>query len=235
MMSNLFIFYKKNITNSRIIIFAQSYIEAKETLFALNNYADIEYNLNEYRLQMVDTDKLYEELHLKDYEGYPYILTEENYERLSKYIENKTFSQLHNTQILTKKRAEFLSGGEENKFQSTQEFIETLKNNAEHKESLRNEILSMFKNIGEVWYAPITRQYSKMICDDIIYGRSRYEVIETYNKLLNDKLIYDRGMKPSLLIEKYPNYSEEDINRYIKFRNYIKEHNIKQLPIITDY
>lgn len=234
-MSNLFIFYKKNKTDKRVIIFAQSYIEAKETLFALNNYADIEYDLNEYRLQIVDTDKLYEELHLKDYEGYPYILTEENYNHLVNYIENKTFSNIHNTQILTKKRAEWWSGSDKNNFPSTQEFIEVLKNNAEHKEALRNEICSMFKNIGEVWYARITRKYSKLICEDIIYGRSRYEVIETYNKLLNDKLICDKWGTPSLLIENYPNYTQEDIDRYIKFKNYIKEHNIKQLPIITDY
>ena len=145
-MSNLFIFYKKNKTDKRVIIFAQSYIEAKETLFALNSYADIEYDLNEYRLQEVDTEKLYEELNLEDYEGYPYILTEDNYKHISDYVVNKSFSQLHNTKVLTQKRAEFLCG-DSNKFPSTQEFIEGLKNNAEHKESIRNEISSMFNKL----------------------------------------------------------------------------------------
>ena len=62
-MSTLYIFYKKNKANERTVIFANSYLEAKETLFILNKHADIVYDLDKCRYQHIDTEKLYGELH----------------------------------------------------------------------------------------------------------------------------------------------------------------------------
>jgi len=234
-MSTLYIFYKKNKFNERVIIYANSYLEAKETLFALNNYADLVYDINEYRFQHVDTVALYNELKLNDtYEGYPYILTEENYKNLEKSIEDKTFSNIHNTKVLTKEIADSLTNKNSNYSMYTlEEFKRSMQQMSESKEKQRNEINSMIDHIGDVWYAKIYPNNLRLGPENYVYGRSRKEVLdalneydEKYKKLQND--VY-------LLITSYPNYTMDDLKRYEKFVTYIKEHNIKKLPFITNY
>lgn len=235
-MSTLYIFYKKNKFNERVIIYANSYLEAKETLFALNNYADLVYDINEYRYQHVDTVALYNELKLNDtYEGYPYILTEENYKNIEKSIEDKTFSNIHNTKVLTKGMADHLYADDKkcNSLYTLEEFKRSMQQMSESKEKQRNEINSMIDHIGDVWYAKIYPNNLRLGPENYVYGRSRKEVLdalneydEKYKKLQND--VY-------LLITSYPNYTMDDLKRYEKFVNYIKEHNIKKLPFITNY
>ena len=61
------------------------------------------------------------------------------------------------------------------------------------------------------------------------------EVLDELEKIRSTLRTYQPDQTPKLLISKYPNYTEEDFNNYMRFRNYIKEHNIKKLPIITNY
>jgi len=236
-MSTLYIFYKKDKFNERVIIYANSYLEAKEALFALNNYADLVYDINEYRYQHVDTVALYNELKLNDtYEGYPYILTEENYKNLEKSIEDKTFSNMHNTHVLTKGMADRMGIDDKkcNSLYTLDEFKRSMQQMAESKEKQRNEIDSMIDHIGEVWYTVIKTPLL-LGPENYIYGRSRKEVLDTfneYNKDINHEGLY-KGVY--LLISSYPNYNIDDLARYDKFVTYIKEHNIKKLPFITNY
>ena len=238
-MSTLYIFYKKNKTNERAIIYANSYLEAKETLFALNNYADIVYDLNEYRYQHVDTEKLYAELHLDDnYEGYPYILTEENYKNLENYIKDKQFSCMHNTHILTKKLANELSGEESsNKYvkyplYSLTEFKNLLWTASDNNKNKKKAISDMIDHIGDIWYTTLEKKL-RVGPENYVYGKSRKEVLDTLIKM--DERYKDERPEIKLLIVSYPNYTEDDINRYDKFVSYIKDHKIKKLPIITNY
>ena len=236
-MSTLYIFYKKDKFNERVIIYANSYLEAKEALFALNSYADLVYDINEYKYQHVDTVALYNELKLNDtYEGYPYILTEENYKNIEKSIEDKTFSNMHNTHVLTKGMANHM-GADDNKCNSLytlEEFKRSMQQMTENKEKQRNEIDSMIDHIGDVWYTVIKTPL-RLGPENYIYGRSRKEVLDTfneYNKDINHEGLY-KGVY--LLISSYPNYNVDDLTRYEKFVTYIKEHNIKKLPFITNY
>ena len=233
-MSTLYIFYKKDKFNERVIIYANSYLEAKETLFALNNYADLVYDINEYKYQHVDTSALYNELKLNDtYEGYPYILTEENYKNIEKSIEDKTFSNMHNTHVLTKGMADRMGIYDKkcNSLYTLDEFKRSMQQMTENKEKQRNEIESMFDHIGDVWYAKFKTPL-RLGPENYVYGRSRKEVLDTLNEY--DK--YNNIRKEAyLLISSYPNYTDEDLKRYDKFVTYIKEHNIKKLPFITNY
>ena len=236
-MSTLYIFYKKDKFNERVIIYANSYLEAKEALFALNNYADLVYDINEYKYQHVDTVALYNELKLNDtYEGYPYILTEENYKNIEDSIEDKTFSNIHNTKVLTKEIADHLHADDKNcryPIYSLDEFKRSLQQMQDNREKQKNGISNMIDHVGEIWYAKIYPNNLRLGPENYVYGRSRKEVLdalneydEKYKKLQND--VY-------LLITSYPNYTMDDLKRYEKFVTYIKEHNIKKLPFITNY
>ena len=66
-----------------------------------------------------------------------------------------------------------------------------------------------------------------------VYGRSRKEVLDTLNEY--DEKYKDLQKGVYLLITSYPNYTNDDLKRYDKFVTYIKEHNIKKLPFITNY
>lgn len=234
-MSTLYIFYKKDKFNERVIIYANSYLEAKEALFALNNYADLVYNINEYRYQHVDTVALYNELKLNDtYEGYPYILTEENYKNLEKSIEDKTFSNIHNTHVLTKGMADRMGVDDKkcNSLYTLEEFKRSMLQMTESKEKQRNEIDSMIDHIGDVWYTVIKTPL-QLGPENYVYGRSRKEVLDTLNEY--DEKYKELQKGAYLLISSYPNYTTEDLKRYDKFVTYIKEHNIKKLPFITNY
>ena len=233
-MSKLYIFYKKYKTNERVIIYADSYMEAKDTLFALNNYADLIYDLNEYKLQHVNTEKLFKELHLDEtYDGYPYILTEENYKNLEDAIIDKLFSNIHNAHVLTKK----ISGNmnEDNKICNSlytlDEFKRSLQQMQDNRERQKNGISNMMDHVGEIWYTKIYPSNLRLGPENYVYGRSRKEVLDTlneYNENIKNKDVY-------LLITSYPNYTMDDLKRYEKFVTYIKEHNIKKLPFITNY
>jgi hypothetical protein len=233
-MSALYIFYKKDKTNERVIIYADSYMEAKDALFALNNYADLVYDLNEYKLQHVNIAKLFNELHLDEtYDGYPYILTEENYKNLEDAIEDKLFSNIHNTHVLTKGLAEKMKVDDINKFPfySLDEFKRSLQQMQDNRDKLKNEIDNMITHVGEIWYMKINTSNLRLGAENYIYGRSRKEVLDTLYEY--DKTIKNNGTY--LLITSYPNYTNDDIKRYEKFVTYIKEHNIKKLPFITNY
>ncbi len=240
MMGMLYIFFKKNKTNERIIIYAYSYTEAKEALFALNSYANMIYDINEYRAQSVDTAKVEEELNItKEYSGYPYILSEADYEKIEPYIIDKQYSYMHNAHVLTKKMTDpfginCVNGEKCNSLYTLDEFKHSMQQMVENKEKQRNEIESMFDHIGEVWYTVIKTPL-RLGPENYIYGRSRKEVLDTfneYNKDINHEGLY-KGVY--LLISSYPNYNVDDLTRYEKFVTYIKEHNIKKLPFITNY
>lgn len=233
-MNTLYIFYKKNKTNERIIIYADSYMEAKDTLFALNNYADLVYDLNEYKLQHVNIEKLFKELHLDEtYDGYPYILTEENYKNLEDAIEDKSFSNIHNTHVLTKKIAGNMNKDNKicNSLYTLDEFKRSLQQMQDNRERQKNGINNMMDHVGEIWYTKIYPNNLRLGPENYVYGRSRKEVLDALNE-------YDKNIKNKdiyLLITSYPNYTMDDLKRYEKFVTYIKEHNIKKLPFITNY
>lgn len=242
-MSTLYIFYKKDKFNERVIIYANSYLEAKEALFALNNYADLIYDLNEFKCQHVNEEKMYEELKLnEEYEGYPYILTEENYKNIENSIIDKTYSNIHNTHLLTKKYANNLgmcdNSSNNNPLYTTEEFVSLLKEHSEEKKKTLNSIESMIKNIGDVWFAKYksnvnTNYITAMYTDKYVYGHNRYEVINELKRLSEDNKNKIDNFDTYLLISSYPNISSNDIKRYKDFVTYIKNHNIKKLPFTT--
>ena len=88
-MSMLYVFHSRKHTGRRIVIYACSYLEAKQAMgqYALN---DNEFDLNEFQLYKVPADKLLNVLKLEDdYTSYQYKLSEEQFKKLSKHIANK--------------------------------------------------------------------------------------------------------------------------------------------------
>jgi len=108
--THLFCFYKKNITNKRIIITAHTYFEAIDLLIELNIKANEIYDLNEYLKYDIDKEILYKICNIeKDYEGYPYFISEELFSKLKNYILNYTFANMHNTKALRCKTNKYVS------------------------------------------------------------------------------------------------------------------------------
>ena len=126
-------------SQKRIIIYAESYLEAKEALFEFNPYADKTYNILEYKKYEVDKLKYGEILNL-DIEmlSYPRILSEKEFETICSspehIINDKAFNDIHNTKVLTKSFA-----GEDTALMSTSEFVNALKENADHKQVIKKQ------------------------------------------------------------------------------------------------
>ena len=100
--THIYCFYKKDKTNKRILITANTFLEAYDFLIKFNSFANKIYDTSEYRMYDIDKDDLYKVCNIdKDYEGYPYFISEEKFEKLKKYILNYDFSNLHNTKLLT--------------------------------------------------------------------------------------------------------------------------------------
>ena len=99
---HLFCFYKKNKTNKRIMIAASTYLEAYDFLIEFNSFANKIYDTSEYRSYDINKETLCRICNIdKDYEGYPYFISEEKFEELKKHIVNYDFSNMHNTKTLT--------------------------------------------------------------------------------------------------------------------------------------
>ena len=232
-------------SQKRIIIYAESYLEAKEALFEFNPYADKTYNILEYKKYEVDKLKYGEILNL-DIEmlSYPRILSEKEFEIISNsqdhIIEDKMFNDIHNTKVLTKAFA-----GEDTNLMSTSEFVSALKTNADYKKVIKNQMQKMQHIVGDIWKLTYTSKPKRDIIFTsgdtyYIYGLGRQQVLNLYNKQQNkseyDKIIIKPIIKPNVYDKfslEYIPYSPEDVNEYNILVNYMKKYHIKKFPFDT--
>ena len=232
-------------SQKRIIIYAESYLEAKEALFEFNPYADKTYNILEYKKYEVDKLKYGEILNL-DIEmlSYPRILSEKEFEIICSspehIINDKAFNDIHNTKVLTKAFA-----GEDTTLMSTSEFVSALKENADMKDSVKRQIKKMLSIVGDIWKLTYTSYRYKDVNGVIkdaasIYGLSRRQVLEMYNnqphKQVYGKLIIEPIIQPEYreVFELETNdFSAKDIDEYNTLVNYMKKYNIKKFPFDT--
>ena len=222
-------------SNKQIIIYAESYIEAKETLFEFNPWADKTYNIFEYKMFNIDTDKFWEVLNIDESGyGYPRILSKKEYEILrdNKVILDEQYKNINNTRVLMKKDA-----SENFPLLSTEEFVNKLKNHADTIDKHKKNIYQMLNVIGDIWYEEFYIKGLGLGNKYIVYGKSRYQCKKTLEKLkseFKDNRITSYN-KQELLIE--DNYSDDltpnDIERYDNMVNFMKENNIKKFPFIT--
>ena len=148
--SELFIFYKYE-NDNRIIVYASSYLEAKYAVLQFYTFGEKIFNLNEYLLQKIPTDKLFEILNIdKDiYIGYQFILSEYEYAKLEPYIINKSTSIEQHQKVLTKQFIED-NGGNPKLLPSTKEFINILQKTTINKESLKQQINQLLNVVGDI-------------------------------------------------------------------------------------
>lgn len=210
-MSMLYVFHSRKHTGRRIIIYARSYMEAKQ---AVSQYAvnDNEFDLNEFQLYKVSTDKLLKVLCLEDdYTSYQYKLSEEQFKKLSRYLVNKEQNKVSHTHTLTRNSAAKLMNDSSCLF-TTKEFVDALSEHTEELVKTKLEILQMFKYVGDIWVYKSN--------DKIIYGTSRYQVDDDILK------------QPKLLIEglRYEEITQYDIEKYNEMKRYIIENDIKEFP-----
>lgn len=222
-------------SNKQIIIYAESYIEAKETLFEFNPWADKTYNIFEYKMFNIDTDKFWEVLNIDESGyGYPRILSKKEYEILrdNKVILDEQYKNINNTRVLMKKDA-----SENFPLLSTEEFVNKLKNHADTMDKHKKNIYQMLDVVGDIWYEEFYIKGLGLGNKYIVYGKSRYQCKKTL-EILKSKYSDNRFTsfnKQELLIEN--NYSDDltpnDIERYDNMVNFMKENNIKKFPFIT--
>ena len=232
-------------SQKRIIIYAESYLEAKEALFEFNPYADKTYNILEYKKYEVDKLKYGEILNL-DIEmlSYPRILSEKEFETICNspehIINDKAFNDIHNTKVLTKAFA-----GEDTTLMSTSEFVSALKENADHRQVTKKQIKKMLAIVGDVWkltYTPYRYTDVNSVIKDTasIYGLSRHQILEMYNNQQHKqgygKLTIEPIIQPQYK-EVYElennDFSPKDIDEYNTFVTCMKKYHIKKFPFDT--
>ena len=232
-------------SQKRIIIYAESYLEAKEALFEFNPYADKTYNILEYKKYEVDKLKYGEILNL-DIEmlSYPRILSEKEFETICNspehIINDKAFNDIHNTKVLTKAFA-----GEDTTLMSTSEFVSALKENADHRQVTKKQIKKMLAIVGDVWkltYTPYRYTDVNSVIKDTasIYGLGRRQILEMYNNQQHKqgygKLTIEPIIQPQYK-EVYElennDFSPKDIDEYNTLVTCMKKYNIKKFPFDT--
>jgi hypothetical protein len=229
----IFIFRKYNL-QTRIIIYAKTYLEAKETLFELNPWADKVYNILEYKMYDINKTIYHETLEIdSDMDGYPRIISESEFKELEKNnaILDEQFKNIHNTKVLTKKFA-----GENTNLLSTEEFVGQLKNHAESVDKTKKSIKQMLNVVGDIWFEEFYVKGLGLENKYIVYGKSRYQCKETLKKLKN-KYFDNRFTTYNIqrLLIEYDNDELKPISieRYDNMVNFMKENNIKKFPFIT--
>ena len=216
----------------RIIIYAESYLEAKETLFELNPWADKVYNILEYKMYRVRDDVYRDTLGIEhDMIGYPRIISEDEFKELenNKAILDEQFNNIHNTKVLTKKFA-----GENTNLLSTEEFVGQLKNRAESVGKTKQNMYRMLSVVGDIWVKEFKSKYLNNGPRYKVYGKSRYQCEKFINEL-NVKLNGDfvSRFDTVLLIKNFNDFTEEDVSNYLIMVDFMKTNNIKKFPFCT--
>lgn len=225
--SELFIFYKYE-NDNRIIVYASSYLEAKYAVLQFYTFGEKIFNLNEYLLQKVPTDKLFEILNIdKDiYIGYQFILSEYEYAKLEPYIINKSTSIAQHQKVLTKQFIED-NGGNSKLLPSTKEFINILQKTTINKDSLKNQINQLLNVVGDIWYMTL----DGLTGSEYIFGKSRLQC----QNLANKENKNTTSNKPKLLINNINEITTNEIKLYKIMVDYIKTNNINKFPFSTFY
>jgi len=219
-------------SNKRLIIFARSYMEAKEMLFELNPWADKVYNILEYKMYNINLNKFYETLNIEtEMEEYPRIISESELDLLTKnkVILDAQFNTIHNTHVLTKKFA-----GENTNLLSTEEFVGQLKNRAESVGKTKQNMYRMLSVVGDIWVKEFKSKYLNNGPRYRVYGKSRYQC-EKFLTELNEKSHADFATRfdTILLIKNFNDFTEEDISNYLIMVDFMKTNNIKKFPFCT--
>ena len=238
----IFIFRQYD-SQKNIIIYAESYLEAKEVLYSLNPWADRKYNIFEYKMYEVDKEKYADILGIdKDMIIYPRIISETEFFLIKSsqdhILLDEQFKNMHNTKVLSKGYAN------EKSLMSTSEFVTALKENADYKQIVKRQIKKMLSIVGDVWKLTYTTRYNDsngMIKNTAnIYGLSRRQALELYNKQQYKEEYENIVIEPIIqsnyrtLFELENNdFSQEDINEYNILVNYMKKYNIKKFPFDT--
>jgi hypothetical protein len=242
----IFIFRQYN-SDKQIVVYAESYLEAKDALFEFNAWADKIYNILEYIMYNVDYEKYCDTLNIDYDDGhYPRILSSREFNNLCEsndhIILDKQFKDLNHLRVIQKKDA-----GEYSNLMTTSEFVGMLKQNAETKEHFKHEISKMLAIVGDIWFIKFRKAngINHLLCDDkgksfeyYIYGKSRNQCIELFNDLI-DTHKQHCCPKPELLISiksltsEYKDYTNDDVTNYIRMVNYMNSNNIKKFPFST--
>ena len=216
----------------RIIIYAESYLEAKETLFELNPWADKVYNILEYKMYSVDDVIYHDTLGIEyDMGGYPRIISEDEFKELekNKAILDEQFKNIHNTKVLTKKFA-----GENTTLLSTEEFVGQLKNHAESVGKTKKSIYQMMRVVGDVWVKEFKIRFLSGCSRYRVYGKSRYQCEKFLNNLIEKTNInFENSWPAELLIKDFNGFTENDVSNYTMMIDYMKENNINKFPFST--
>ena len=231
-------------SQKRIIIYAESYLEAKEALFEFNPWADKTYNILEYKMYEVDKEKYADIIGIdKDMISYPRIISENEFFLIrsssNHVLLDEQFKNLHNTKVLTKGYAGDTS------LMSTSEFVNALKENADMKDSVKRQIKKMLAIVGDVWkltYTPYRYTDVNSVIKDTasIYGLSRRQILEMYNNQQHKqgygKLTIEPIIQPQYK-EVYElennDFSPKDIDEYNTFVTCMKKYHIKKFPFDT--
>ena len=239
----IFIFRQYD-SQTRIIIYAESYLEAKEALFEFNPWADKTYNILEYKMYEVDKEKYADIIGIdKDMISYPRIISENEFFLIRSSSDHvlldEQFKNLHNTKVLTKGYAGDTS------LMSTSEFVNALKENADIKDSVKRQIKKMLSIVGDIWkltYTPYRYTDINGVIKDTasIYGLGRRQILEMYNNQQHKqgygKLTIEPIIQPQYK-EVYElennDFSPKDIDEYNMLVNCMKKYNIKKFPFDT--
>jgi len=227
----IFIFRQYD-SQKRIIIYAESYLEAKEALFELNPWADRVYNILEYKMYSVDDVIYHDTLGIEyDMGGYPRIISESEFNELekNKAILDEQFKNIHNTKVLTKKFA-----GENTVLLSTEEFIDRLKNRAETVGKTKQNMYRMLSVVGDIWVKEFKSKYLNNGPSYKVYGKSRYQCEKFLNELnKKSKTDFSTRFDTVLLIKNFNDFTEDDISNYLTMVDFMKTNNIKKFPFCT--
>ena len=240
----LFIFHQKEKEKNTIIIYANSYLEAKALLCSINDYAEYIYDLNEYKRQEVRAKSLWDVCGISfDYCEIPTFVSKDKYEKLKKDILDIYGEQ----RVLTNNLLEEISPNSKSLF-TTEEFIDCLKTNMVDNIHIKEEIEDYLINKYPILKTHIITRGSNF--DLYTNSTEQTEVImdkmrEYDNNIHADYKIYNENFITGTDIKSINNYKElnkqlqenkdncsfKDIKTpFFMFGNSYQEYNSYMLP-----
>ena len=204
----LFSFYSLKKPKKRIIISGGAYLDAIALLREFNAYFQLEYNVNEYQQDTIESWIFSTIVDMNpEFKFIPRFVSEKEYKQLAKYIINKEWNKIHHTKLLTQNEAEKEFGVKSNWIDFNINFMHNLRELNKENEKIKKEIQQFCRN----YYDPVILQTKFDNRFVAIVGPDRKSIMDKLHEVAENGYIVDKNMNKFEFLFKTFKLDQNDI------------------------
>lgn len=226
----IYSFYSKKKSKKRIIIAALTFLDAIELLKAFNPWYELEYNVNEYKEEFVETWIYMNICNIPvEHKFTQRFISEKEYTELAPYIDNKGWANTHHTKTLTQNNNKKIFGNESEWIDFNVNFKDTIREMTKANAEARVNINEYCKKHDLIY------KEGSLKCGNfsniIILGTDRDAInkkIDEYNKMYENYSVYYKIVpqgKEQFLFNNLNEIDMNDVRIWNKISKYLPDKN----------